>query len=72
MRMKNRNEGMLGALFAVLLGVSLVATIVVGYISNIVWLIKQDVLVANGEVIISILGIILTPLGIIHGIYTWF
>lgn len=70
--MKNRNEGVLVALFAVVLSISLAATVVVGYISNIVWLIKQDVLVANGEVIISILGIILAPLGIIHGIYTWF
>lgn len=73
MRIKSRNEdGMLGALFAVVIAIGLIAGTAVGYISNIVWLIKQDVITMSGEMIISILGVVVPPLGIIHGIYTWF
>ena len=73
MRLKSKNEeGMLGALFAVVLAIGLIVTIAIGYISNIVWIIKQDVLLMTGEMIISIIGVIIPPIGIIHGIYTWF
>ncbi len=73
MRIKSRNEeGMIGALIGVVVAIGLIATVAVGYISNIVWLIKQDVITMSGEMIISILGVVVPPLGIIHGIYTWF
>jgi hypothetical protein len=73
MRIKSKNEqGMLGALLAVVVAIGLIAGVAVGYVSNIVWLIKQDVITMSGEAIISIIGIILPPIGIIHGIYTWF
>ena len=73
MRIKSKNEeGMLGALLAVVVAIGLIAGVAVGYISNIVWIIKQDVITMSGEAIISIIGIILPPIGIIHGIYTWF
>lgn len=73
MRIKSKNEeGMIGALIGAVLAIGLIATVAVGYISNIVWLMKQEVIALSGEVIVSIIGIILPPLGIIHGIYTWF
>lgn len=72
-RIKGKNEeGMLGALFIILCMVGFIATIAVGYISNIVWIINQDAILMTGEMIISILGVIIAPLGVIHGIYTWF
>lgn len=73
MRIKSKNEeGMLGALIDVVFAIGFLATIAVGYISNIVWIVKQDVITLSGEMIISILGVVIPPLGIIHGIYTWF
>jgi hypothetical protein len=73
MRIKKENEeGMLGALSAVVVVICSIATTIIGYISNIVWIIKQDVITMSGEMIISIIGVIIPPIGIIHGIYTWF
>lgn len=73
MRIKNKNEeGMLGALFALVAVIGLIMTTAIGYVSNIVWIIKQDVIIMTGEMIISIIGVIIPPIGIIHGIYTWF
>lgn len=73
MERKSKNEeGMLGALFIILCMVGFMVTMGVGYISNIVWIINQDTILMTGEMIISIIGVIILPLGIIHGIYTWF
>lgn len=44
----------------------------VGYISNILFIFKLENFTATGETILAIIGVFLPPLGIIHGIYTWF
>ena len=44
----------------------------VGYISNILYIFKLETFTATGETILAIIGVFLPPLGIIHGIYTWF
>ena len=44
----------------------------VGYISNIIFLFKVESLLATGETILATIGVFLPPIGIIHGIYTWF
>ncbi len=43
-----------------------------GWITNIIWIIQQDNLVFSGEVIVSIIGIPVFPIGMIHGIWLWF
>ena len=43
-----------------------------GYITNIIYLIKVESFIATNESILAIIGIFVPPLGIIHGIYTWF
>ena len=44
----------------------------VGYISNILYIFKLESFTATGETILATIGVFLPPLGIIHGIYTWF
>ena len=44
----------------------------VGYISNILYIFRLESFTATGETILATIGVFLPPLGIIHGIYTWF
>ena len=43
-----------------------------GYITNIIYLIKVESFIATNEAILATIGVFVPPLGIIHGIYTWF
>lgn len=43
-----------------------------GYITNIIYLIKVESFVATTEALLATIGVFVPPLGIIHGIYTWF
>ena len=43
-----------------------------GYITNIIYLIKAESFIATNEAILATIGVFIPPLGIIHGIYTWF
>ena len=51
---------------------TVIGILVGGWITNILWIVKQDDLVLSGEVIISIIGIPVFPIGMIHGIWLWF
>lgn len=51
---------------------TVIGILVGGWITNILWIVKQDDLVFSGEVIISIIGIPVFPIGMIHGIWLWF
>ena len=44
----------------------------VGYISNILYIFRLESFTATGETILATIGVFLPPIGIIHGIYTWF
>ena len=43
-----------------------------GYITNIIYLIKAESFIATNEALLATIGVFIPPLGIIHGIYTWF
>ena len=43
-----------------------------GYITNIIYLIKVESFVVTNEALLATIGVFVPPLGIIHGIYTWF
>ena len=47
-------------------------TLIGGYITNIIYLIKAESFIATNEALVATIGVFLPPLGIIHGIYTWF
>lgn len=47
-------------------------TLIGGYISNILYIFKLETFTATGEIILATIGVFLPPIGIIHGIYTWF
>lgn len=47
-------------------------TLIGGYITNIIYLIKAESFTATNEALVATIGVFLPPLGIIHGIYTWF
>jgi len=44
-------------------------TALYGWVVNIIWIVKQPVLVMNGETIVSAIGIFLAPLGSIMGLF---
>ena len=52
--------------------ISVVLTLITGYITNILYIFNLGQVTLTGETILSILGVFIPPLGIIHGIYTWF
>ena len=51
---------------------TVIGILVGGWINNIIWLLNQDNLVLSGGVIVSIIGIPVAPIGMIHGIWLWF
>ena len=66
----NKKERIMGNFIALgILGVYLafVGAIIWGWISNIIWLIQLDNLVWNGEQILSVVGVVVAPLGALMG-----
>lgn len=54
----------------VIAGVSIVLTMIAGWLTNLFWLFKQGELTI--QVIFGIIGAFLPPVGALHGIYLWF
>ena len=52
--------------------VSVVLTLLAGYITNSIYIFNLGQLTLTGETLLSILGVFIPPLGALHGIYTWF
>lgn len=46
----------------------LAMTMVYGWWMNIIWILNQENIIASGEMIISIIGIFVAPLGAIMGL----
>lgn len=55
-------------LAAILLGIVSIA----GYVTNAMWVFKHLSAGITLETLVSLAGIVLVPLGTLHGIYTWF
>ena len=68
----NNNPAKSGLIMGIFMIFAAVGIIIGGWITNIIWIIKQDDLVFSGEVIVSIIGIPIYPIGMIHGIWLWF
>ena len=68
----NNNPAKSGLIMGISMIFAAVGIIIGGWITNIIWIIKQDDLVFSGEVIVSIIGIPIFPIGMIHGIWLWF
>ena len=51
---------------------SVMLILIIGYITNILYIFNLGQVTLTGETILSIIGVFIPPLGIIHGIYTWF
>ena len=60
----------LGSILVFWLSVAL--TLIIGYITNILYIFNLGQLTLTGETILSIIGVFIPPLGALHGIYTWF
>ena len=71
-----RGEIKMGKLLGLSMGIffifSCIGILIYGYITNIIYLIKVDSFIATNEAVLATIGIFIPPLGIIHGIYTWF
>ena len=52
--------------------VSVVLTLIIGYITNIIYIFSLGQLTLTGQTLLSIIGVFIPPLGALHGIYTWF
>lgn len=59
----------MGNVIGALLMISLVVTLIWGWILNIIWIVDQQVIVWSGEMIISAIGIFVVPLGSIMGLF---
>lgn len=60
---------------AVILWFALILTAIVGYLINVTWLVKTAVAgveEVTAQLVISGLGLLVLPLGIIHGFFLWF
>ena len=55
----------------ILVGLSFILTLLIGYITNILYIFNLGQLTLTGETILSIIGVFIPPLGALHGIYTW-
>lgn len=56
----------------VVLGLLLLLMAISGYVTNAAWAFKH---MADGftvETVVALVGLLMVPLGIMHGIYTWF
>ena len=62
----------MGTVIAIILMISFWVTLIGGYITNIIYLIKAESFIATNEALLATIGVFIPPLGIIHGIYTWF
>ena len=47
-------------------------TLICGYITNIIYLIKAESFITTNEQLLATVGLFVAPLGSLHGIYTWF
>ena len=65
-----KNNTRFWAILIVLWAIIVIA--VWGWVNNIIWVCDQDLLVTNGELIVSIIGILIFPIGMVHGIWLWF
>lgn len=68
----NENKKEFFKLIILLATMFTVIGLVGGWVNNIIWLLNQDNLVLSGGVIVSIIGIPVAPIGMIHGIWLWF
>ena len=61
--------------WAVILWVAFILTVIVGYVINVAWLVKTAVAgveEVTAQLVISAAGLLVFPLGAIHGFFLWF
>ena len=58
-----------GTLFGVLMAVAVISAPFAGWVTNVIWTFNQTQAV---PLVLGILGAIVFPIGVIHGIYLWF
>jgi len=68
----DKNPAKSGLIIGLTILFAVIGIVVGGWITNIIWIINQDNIVFTGEVIVSIIGIPIFPIGMIHGIWLWF
>ena len=51
---------------------SVAVTLIIGNITNIIYIFNLGQLTLTGETLLSVIGVFIPPLGALHGIYTWF
>jgi len=59
----------MGIIIGAFIYLALVIGLIYGWVLNIIWLFNKEVLVSSGEIIISIIGILIVPLGSIMGLF---
>ena len=62
----------MGTVITIILMISFWVTLIGGYITNIIYLIKAESFIATNEQLLATVGLFVAPLGSLHGIYTWF
>ena len=68
----NKNPAKSGLIMGLTILFTVIWIVVGGWITNIILINNPDNIVFTGEVIISIIGIPIFPIGMVHGIWLWF
>lgn len=57
----------MGSLIIVLLWLAMLVGLITGWVLNIIWMVNQQVWIWSGESILSIVGVLVVPLGALMG-----
>ena len=58
-------------IFLILAYLSIAIAFIAGWINNILWLITNTDPTPVGQLIVSIVGILVAPVGAVHGLWVW-
>lgn len=56
----------------ILVGLLMLILGISGYITNVIWAFKHMSAGITLETLVAFVGVLVAPLGILHGVYAWF
>ncbi|MBY4725727.1 MULTISPECIES: hypothetical protein [Burkholderia] len=56
----------------ILIGLLMAILGISGYVTNVIWAFKHMSAGITLETLVAFVGLLVAPLGILHGVYTWF
>lgn len=69
--MRKQNDGLFGAVFFILIAISIVVGIGYGWILNIIGLLNHGSVDILGQTLLGVVGIFIVPIGAVMGYLIW-